>query len=106
MRYLTIMLTLETRHVQNFQILSRKNENNELVVLLKKNKNVLRMTYILGSYDYGRTRNASQYVLYSTQICNSSTCVQIQVKYDAHYIDIVKFFQLGTTSISDIQYSF
>ena len=38
MRYLTIMLTLETRQVQTFQILSKKNETNELVVLLKRKK--------------------------------------------------------------------
>ena len=38
MRYLTIMLTLETRQVQTFQIPSKKNKINELVVLLKKRK--------------------------------------------------------------------
>ena len=32
------MLTLETRQVQSFQILSKKNETNELVVLLKRKK--------------------------------------------------------------------
>ena len=32
------MLTLETRQVQTFQILSKKNETNELVVLLKRKK--------------------------------------------------------------------